>query len=250
MQWLGPHFPEMARRCGHLAQARWPWVFALLIMGIHGLVAWAGGVHQVPQWYLLLGLRRADVLSGSAWQVLTYAWLHGTWLHAGINALCLLILGGRVEYMLGSRGFLRTLGAGIIGGALGHLLLASGGANASHLVGISGACVALLLVITTLSPESRMFPLPVSGRSLGLGLLTAELLLALADPQLGVPGFSRLGQALVAQGLGTWFALGHACHVGGGVAGYLSARWILRPGPTLMQLRRERERYQAKRRWP
>ena len=243
---MGGHLSEMARRCGPLAQGRWPWLVVALIFGIHGLVESAGGVQQVAQWYLALGLRREAFLSGSLWQVLTYAWLHGSWAHVLINALCLLVLGGRVVHILGERGFLKTLAAGILGGALGHLLLAGETGNASPLVGISGACVALLLVITTLSPESRMFPLPVSGRSLGLGILTAEWLLALADPRLGVPGFAQIGQALVAHGQGAWFAIGHACHVGGGMAGYLCGIWILRPSTTLARLRQQRQRREAK----
>ncbi|MEI6655941.1 MAG: rhomboid family intramembrane serine protease [Verrucomicrobiota bacterium] len=236
---------ETIRRCGLLAQARWPWVIAALILSIHGLVAYAGGPQQVPNIYLTLGLRRCEVLSGSVWQLLTYAWLHGNGWHALINALGVLILGGRVEHLLGQRGFLTALAGGVIGGALGHLLLADGGREAFPLVGISGACVALLLVITTLSPQSRMLPLPVSGRSLGLGILIAALMLALANPQLGLPGLAQVGQSLVTHGLGGWFAIGHACQLGGGVAGWLYARWILRPGPTLQQLRQQRHRREA-----
>jgi len=156
------------------------------------------------------------------------------------------VLGSRVEQILGSRGFFTTLAAGVVGGALGHLLLADGGSEAFPLVGLSGACVALLLLMTTLSPQARMFPLPVSGRNLGLGMLIAALLLALADPKLGLPGFATIGGALAAHGLGSWFAVGHACHVGGGVAGYGYARWILRPGPTLQRLRHERHRREAR----
>ena len=248
MQAMGVHFPELARRGGRLAQARGPWLVAALMLGIHGLVAVAGGPPQIPQWYLALGLRREAVVSGELWQVLTYAWLHGGWLHALLNALCVLIVGGRVEQIIGTRGFLQTLAAGIIGGAVGHLLLADGSHTAFPLVGMSGACVALLLLLTTLSPESKMLPLPVSGRSLGLGILLAEGLCALADPKLGLPGFALLGQALVAHGLETWFSIGHACHVGGGVAGFLAAKWILRPGPSLSRLRQQRSRREAKQR--
>ena len=235
----------MAHRWRGLTQARWPWLIAALILAIHGVVARAGGPQQLAAWYLALGLRRETVFNGQPWQVLSYAWLHGTWLHALINALCVLVVGGRVERILGAGGFLKTLAAGGLGGAVGHLLLADGGHQAFPLVGISGACVALLLVLTTLSPQSRMFPLPVSGRSLGLGILIAALLFALADPRLGLPGFATLGRALVAHGLGNWFAVGHACHFGGGVAGYLYAKWLLRPGPTLRRLRQERSRREA-----
>ena len=248
MHWLGVHFPELAHKCRGLAQARWPWAVAALILAIHGLVTWAGGPLHVAPWYLALGLRREALCGGAVWQLFTYAWLHGSWLHVVTNALCVLVLGARVEQILGSRGFLQTLAAGTLGGALGHLLLADGSSTAFALVGLSGACVALLLVITTLSPQARMFPLPVSGRSLGLGVLSAALILALADPKLGVPGFSLLSDALAAHGLQSWFAIGHACHVGGGVAGYALAKWILRPGPTLGRLRQDRCRREARQR--
>ncbi|MEI7909361.1 MAG: rhomboid family intramembrane serine protease [Verrucomicrobiota bacterium] len=236
----------MAHRWRNLAQARWPWAIAAAMLGIHGLVAWAGGPQHIPQWYLALGLRREAVLSGDLWQLLTYAWLHGSWGHALINGLCVLVLGGRVEHILGPGGFLKTLAAGVVGGALGHLVLADGGHTAFPLVGISGACVALLLVITTLSPQSRMLPLPVSGRNLGLGMLMAALLLALADPKLGIPGIAGIGRALVAHGQGSWFMVGHACHLGGGLAGYGYAKWLLRPGPTLSRLREQRQRREAR----
>ncbi len=248
MHWLGVHFPELAHKCRCLARARWPWVIAALILLIHGMVVWAGGPQHIPQWYLALGLRRHSLWDGAFWQIFTYAWLHGTWPHVITNALCVVVLGARVEQILGSRGFLNTLAAGILGGALGHLLLADGSSNAFPLIGISGACLAALLVITTLSPQSRMFPLPVSGRNLGLGMVAAALILALADPKLNLPGFATLGRALVTHGLESWFAVGHACHVGGAMAGFFYARWILRPGPSLSRLRQDRQRREARQR--
>lgn len=105
--------------------------------------------------------------------------------------------------------------------------------------------MALLLLLTTLSPQSRMMPIPLSGKSLGLGILTTELLFALADPQLGLPGISALGNWLASHGMGSGFQLGHACHFGGGLAGWLLGKWLLRPRITLKRLRRDRERREA-----
>ena len=225
-----------------LIQARGTWLVVALILGIHGLVELSGGVQQVAPWYLACGLRRTEVVVGAVWQVGSYALLHGSWLHALGNALCLLVLGSRVEYILGKPGLFKGLGIGILGGALGHLVLSDGGPAAAPLVGISGACVALLLVITTLSPESRMWPIPVSARNLGRGILLGELLFALLNPRLNLPGFSLLGGELARHGWESWFSVGHACHVGGGVAGWLYARAILRPRTTLDGLRKARQR--------
>jgi membrane associated rhomboid family serine protease len=51
---------------------------------------------------------------------------------------------------------------------------------------------------------------------------------------------------MATHGMGTWFDLGHACHFGGGVAGWLYGRWLLRPRVSLERLRRDRERHEAK----
>jgi hypothetical protein len=40
--------------------------------------------------------------------------------------------------------------------------------------------------------------------------------------------------------------MGHACHFGGGMAGWLFGRWLLRPRISLERLRRDRERREAK----
>jgi membrane associated rhomboid family serine protease len=114
------------------------------------------------------------------------------------------------------------------------------------LVGLSGGCLALLLLAVTLSPQSRMFPLPVSGKSLGLGIMLAAFGLALIDPALGLPGAAAAGCWLTAHGMGAWFQVGHACHLGGGLAGWLYGCWLLRTRVTLNQLRRDRARRELK----
>ncbi len=201
------------------------------------MVAIGGGPDSLSWWYQNLGLSRAGFLAGKVWQVFSHGFLHGGWWHAGLNALFVLVIGSRIEVMVGRLAMVRVLLAGVLGGGVCHLLLGSG-----LLVGFSGAGLALLLLLTTLSPESRMFPVLVSGRSLGMGILLAELVLALINPDLGLPGFSGIGEILVDHGTGAWFQMGHACHLGGGLAGWIYGRWILRPRVTLERLRRERAR--------
>jgi membrane associated rhomboid family serine protease len=46
---------------------------------------------------------------------------------------------------------------------------------------------------------------------------------------------------------GSWiFEIGHACHLGGGLAGWLMGLWILRPRITLEELQKERARREAR----
>jgi len=244
----GMPFSNLSANLRQLRRSPATWTWVGIILGIEALVFVMGGptkpfIHQV---FRGLGLTREGLLDGKVWQLASYAFLHGGWLHAGLNSLWVLMIGSRVEYIAGAAALSRCMGLGILGGGLAHVVLAPGGADAAILVGMSGGCVALLLLLTTLSPESRMMPIPVSGRSLGMGILVAALLLALIHPELRVPGFSAIGKMLVKQGNGSWFQMGHACHFGGGLAGCLYGRWVLRPRVSLKRLRQQREQREAR----
>lgn len=219
------------------------------IIGIQWVVEFSGGPNQWParHWFEELGLNRQGIASGRIWQLMTYGLLHGGWWHAALNSIWLLMIGSRVEEIAGRREMFKAVALGISGGGVFHVLLAPGGIDAPILVGLSGGCVALLLVLTTLSPESRMMPVPVSARSLGYGILTGALLLALIDPRLNLPILGGFGSALERMGLPKTFEMGHACHLGGGLAGWACGRWLLRSRVTLKQLRLARDRYEAKR---
>lgn len=240
----GVPFSNALRNLRQLGSSPVSWSFAVIILAVEVLIGLVGGRDRQPawSWYEIFGLSQKEFLAGKVWQILTYGFLHGGWWHVGLNAVFILLVGSRIEHMAGRKVAVVTTLAGIIGGGIGHLTMASG-----LLVGISGGCMALILLLTTLSPQSRMMPLPVSGRSLGLGIMMAALLLALMNPAAGVPGFSILGRMLEDCGLGIGFQMGHACHFGGGLAGWMAGRWILRPRITLDRLRRDRARREASR---
>jgi membrane associated rhomboid family serine protease len=244
----GSPFSDVSWHMRQLGRSPVCWVWVAVVLGIQVAVTLAGGyeVASVKQVFYTLGLSRAGMLHGYVWQLVTYGFLHGGWLHAGLNTLFLLVLGSRIEHMVSGAMVSKALILGILGGGVFHLLFSPANAKVSWpLVGASGGCVALLLLLTTLSPGSRMMPLPISGRSLGNGVLLAELLLALVHPGLGLPGFSRAGVWLVQHGMENWFQLGHACHLGGGLVGWFLGRWVLRPRVSLQRLRRDRERREA-----
>lgn len=239
---------DFSHHVASLLRIRAPGFVVLGLVAIHGLVML---LHDAPDrmfaLYEYLGLHWQTFKSGWVWQIWTYAFLHGGGFHLGVNALGIILLGSRVEHIIGSRGFLRVCFLGILGGGAAHLVGAASGAGAPILVGFSGAMMALLLLLTTLSPESRMWPLPLSGRSIGLGILIAEGFLALMDPSLGLPVVSRIGIWIASNGGASWFDIAHACHFGGGIAGWLYGRWLLRHRVSLKSLRRARERREADR---
>ena len=244
----GTPFSNVGRNLRQIGSSPVSWAWVAVILGIQALVMAVGGPDRQPawSWFQMLGLSREGFFSGKIWQVFSYGFLHGSGWHAGVNALFVLLIGSRIEHVAARAAMSKAVIFGVIGGGIGHLVLAPGGSGAPLLVGLSGGCLGLLLLLTTLSPQSRMMPLPVSGRSLGLGILSAELMLALIDPGLGLPGFSKLGEIFVRLGLGAWFQIGHACHFGGGLAGWIFGRWLLRPRITLGRLRRDRERREAR----
>ena len=216
------------------------WSVAVIVMVLHAAFAEGISAEDSVAWYQNFGLERAGFFSGKIWQIVSHAFLHGGWWHAGMNALFVLLIGSRIEHIAGRAVMLRVVAAGILGGGVGHLLLGAG-----LLVGMSGACIALLLLLTTLSPQSRMLPFGISGRSLGFGVLFSALLLTLLNPQLNLPFFSDMGDEMQRHGLASWFHMGHACHLGGGFAGWICGRWMLRSRVTLTSLRRDRARREA-----
>jgi membrane associated rhomboid family serine protease len=247
MKPTGGPFSNAAANLRQLRHSPASWMVVGLILAVHLWVSLLGGPDLQParSIYEALGLNREGILAGKLWKIPSYALLHGSWWHAILNALFVLLVGSRIEHMVGRRIMLRTALIGVLGGAFGHLLLAAGETGSPLLVGFSGGCIGLLLMLTTLSPQSRMMPLPVSGRSLGLGILITALFLALIHPALNLPGFSNIGKMLVARGMGWWFDMGHACHFGGGMTGWLYGRWLLRPRITLHRLRADRKRREA-----
>ena len=177
--------------------------------------------------FINFGLSVEGVASGKVWQFFTYAFLHGGWAHFSVNFLLIWLFAKRLMMQVSSKKVFNVFLAGIvIGGAL-HLVNSfvriNLGYEDQYLVGVSGACYALLLAVCKLSPYTRVFRLPVSGRNLGSGVVLTEVLLALIDPSMGVPVFSNLGHWLVSIGAGPLFQISRFCHIGGALAGWLLA---------------------------
>jgi membrane associated rhomboid family serine protease len=224
-----------------LAAARATLVAVAVLVLIQTALEMAGGFSGRPDLYVKFGLSRQGLTDGLFWQPFSYALIHGNWVHLMINAFGLLAIGPRIERIGGRRLFLILLIVGWLAGGLVHLLLGGGGVM-TPLVGISGGVVALLLWLTGVSPGSRMWPLAVSGKNLGIGILLASAVLAVLNPSLGIPVLSDWGKLL---GRYVDGSVSHACHLGGALVGWGLARWTLRPRVTLAKLQKERARREA-----
>lgn len=114
-----------------------PWTPALVRMGA-----------QVP----LL------VERGEAWRLLSYAWLHGDWMHIGFNGLVVYRIGSSLERVFGGSRFmvlyvLSALGGGLAGQfVLGDIGITTGASGA--IWGLLGADAVLVLRNQGILPES------------------------------------------------------------------------------------------------
>lgn len=118
------------------------------------------------------------------WRLVTYMFLHGSFLHILFNMLWLWWMGRPVETQLGSRNFLVLfLGSGI-GGALINLMLTNFFVT-NVTIGASGAVFGIMVTFAVLFPRTPIMLLflpPIEARFLVAGLIAFDLLfIAQAD---------------------------------------------------------------------
>lgn len=125
-----------------------------------------------------------DVQQGQVWRLLSYAFVHGGFVHVAMNAMSLLALGPALERWLGTAKFALLYAITAISGALaaiwwdGPLTPLVGGSGA--LFGMIGAYVA----INMRAGRHLLDFLEHGGASSLLGVLAANLILGLVIPQI------------------------------------------------------------------
>ncbi len=213
-----------------LRAARLTWVLLGLMVLVHAIVFYPYAKDEVPahaEWiYETFGLSFGGLMSGKVWQLFTHAFLHGYWAHLGINSVGLLMLGSRVERVSGPITLLKIFALGVPAGGLLQVLID----HNSLLVGASGGIAAILLWLTTVDPDARAWPIPVSAKNLGRGILLSEA------------GFAIAALFITSSPL---MQVAHACHLGGGLMGWWLGKRQLRPTVTREQLLRERAQREA-----
>jgi membrane associated rhomboid family serine protease len=133
------------------------------------------------------------------WQVGTYMFLHGNFMHLLFNMFVLWMFGCDLERQWGTRSFLKFyfitgIGAGIIT----FLLTIS---TTTGTVGASGAIYGVLVAFAMMYPNRLVyiwFLFPVKVKYMVIGLILMGVLAASLGAQDGVAHFAHLGGALVA----------------------------------------------------
>ena len=159
----------------------------------------------VDGWFALSlwGLRH-----GFVWQLLTYQFMHGGWLHLLLNCWAIYVFGREVEATLGRGSFLTLyFSSGVIGGlfqALAGVLL--DGRFAAPVVGASAGAFGLVAAFATLYPERPLmlllfFIIPLNMRAKFLLLFSALItVFGLIFPMDNIAHAAHLGGMLTGIG--------------------------------------------------
>jgi membrane associated rhomboid family serine protease len=146
------------------------------------------------------------------WQLVTYAFLHGSVLHLFLNMYALWLFGSRLEYLWGGRRFAFyyltcVIGAALIQLVVSEITLLQGGA-AYPVLGASGGVFGLLLAFGVLFPETELLllfpPIPIKAKWFVLGYGAIELFAGVTGTVEGVAHFAHLGGMLTG-----WLLLSH-----------------------------------------
>ena len=131
------------------------------------------------------------------WQVLTYAFLHGSLAHLLFNMFGVYMFGSDLERVWGPRRYLTLYLVSALSAAFAQLLVAGLTGAYYPTIGASGALFGLLLAYAMAFPNRTIMPLfpPIPMRApvfVGLyGLL--ELVMGITGTQAGVAHFAHLG---------------------------------------------------------
>ncbi len=140
------------------------------------------------------------------WQVLTYAFLHGSIGHIFFNMLGLWMFGSELERIWGQRRYIEFLGASVLTAAACQLVISMLAGYHNPTVGASGGLFGLLLAFGMMFPERTIMPLfppiPMKAKVFVAVYGGIELFLGVTGTSSGVAHFAHLGGML-----GGWLML-------------------------------------------
>ncbi len=129
---------------------------------------------------------------GYVWQVLTYMFLHDSFIrHLGLNMFVIWMFGKTLEQVWGSSRFLRFYFACGLGGAAFSFIFAFN----TPVLGASAAAYGILLAFAIMFPNQRLllwFVFPVKARTLVIGLILLSLILGIRGTG-NIAHFAHLG---------------------------------------------------------
>lgn len=134
------------------------------------------------------------------WQVVTYAFLHGSLMHLGFNMLGLWMFGAELERVWGSRRFAWFYLASVLAAATTELIVMAISGSEVPTIGASGGVFGLLMGFALLFPRRTIMlifpPIPMPAWLFVTLYAGFELTLGLTGRDSGVAHFAHLGGLL------------------------------------------------------
>jgi len=131
------------------------------------------------------------------WQLLSYAFLHGSLMHIVFNMYGLWMFGRELEALLGRRVFYQLYFASVLAAGLMQLLVTTMTGGMYPTVGASGGVFGLLLAYAMFFPNRMILliipPIPMRARTFVFVYAAIELYLGVTGTQAGVAHFAHLG---------------------------------------------------------
>jgi membrane associated rhomboid family serine protease len=139
------------------------------------------------------------------WQLVSYAFLHGSFNHLFFNMFAVWMFGTPLEQAWGSRRFLSFYAVCVVGAALAQMAVQYFSGGMYPTIGASGGVFGLLLAYGVMWPNNRLFllfiPVPIKAKWFVLLYGAAELVFGITGVVPGVAHFAHLGGMVVGVGL-------------------------------------------------
>ena len=133
------------------------------------------------------------------WQVVSYAFLHGSIPHLFFNMLGLWMFGSELERIWGPKRFVQFYAASVLTAAAAQLAVTALTGSVYPTIGASGGLFGLLLAFGMMFPHRTIllfFVIPIPARMLVLLYGAFELYQGVTGSQAGVAHFAHLGGML------------------------------------------------------
>lgn len=178
-------------------------VWTIIILTVAGFVIEIGTGEPVISGFALWPVGAGFM----PWQLVTYAFLHGSIMHLAFNMYGFWMFGRELVYLMGRRSFLLLYSSSILSAALTQLLVTSVTGSVYPTIGASGGVFGLLLAY---------------------GMFFPNRILMLIFPPVALPAWLFVtlyaGIELILGATGTQAGVAHFAHLGGMVGGYIVIR--------------------------
>ncbi len=134
------------------------------------------------------------------WQLVSYAFLHGSLMHLLLNMYALWLFGIALENLWGSRNFAVYYLVCVIGAGITQLMVASSSGAVYPTIGASGGVFGVLLAFGVFFPNQQLLllipPVPIKAKWFVLLYGIVELVFGITGTEAGVAHFAHLGGML------------------------------------------------------